>query len=109
MPKITESVWSEIAKKRSSENSAAKSAKKRGYRRKNPMMQIATAKNKRGKSHYNITCATNESLYLLINLEAMMDGKSVSSLVEEMLMARYGERIKNFEVAFSNLRKLEGR
>ena len=85
---------------------------KRGYRRKNPMLQLLTVSKKKktsGTSIYNITCATNESLYLIVNLEAMMSGKSVSSFIEEVLMKHYGDRISNFQSAFANLRNLEGR
>ena len=82
---------------------------KRKLRNRHAMTQLVTARKKGGKSHYNITCATNESLYLLINLEAMMEGKSVSAFLEDILMARYGDRIGNFKVAFENLRNLEGR
>lgn len=82
---------------------------KRSYRKKNAMLQLVTTTNKKGKSHFVVSCATNQSLYLLVNLEAMMEGKSVSSFLEDILMERYGDRIGNFDVAFKNLRKLEGR
>lgn len=81
---------------------------KRSYRRRNPMMQLVKTTNK-NKTSFNMTCATNKSLYLLVNLEAMMSGKSVSTLIEEFLMARYGERVKNFDSVFANLRNLENR
>lgn len=82
---------------------------KRDYRKANSMRQLVTRKNDKGASHFIISSATNKSLYLLVNLEAMMEGKSVSRFVEEILMQRYGDRIGNFDVAFANLRKLEGR
>lgn len=86
-----------------------KPASKRAYRKSNPMLQLVTTTKKNGKSHYILSTATNQSLYTLVNLEAMVSGVSTSSFLESLLMERYADRIKNFEIAFSNLRNLEGR
>lgn len=83
---------------------------KRTHKPKFAMKQLSkNRKPYRKTSGFVLSLATNETLYTLVNLEAMMSGKSTSSFLESILMERYGDRIANFDLAFANLRKIEGR